>query len=201
MNEVLDKPGCFGYAVTFSPESKACNACSFLVECEEASLPALTKMTERRIEISRLLAERKRFRADQGKSLSPIIEAQPKEDAPDMRRKAPLRSVRELTEEQKTALALLPVKVAGEVRKIYERGIPFREELLAGSNPLVNGTPAFLSATCSLFIAGGFTRRALQDHFEQKFGWTERTSASHVSIACGVLKAFGFKESDGRFEP
>ena len=191
-----DAPGCFGFASTFSIDG-VCKTCSVSERCQERASGAVKLMQERRVQAAELLAQHRAFRADRNKetaslSVGLVAGVQPK--------RAP--SIFEMSDEQKKLVEALPVKVQPELRKIFERGIPFRQELEGGANPIRNsgGKPAYLEYVCDLLLSkGSVDRKWMRDALSERFGWTYGTTNSHVTILSSLLPALGIKEQNGSF--
>jgi hypothetical protein len=189
-----DKPGCFGFAATFSNDG-VCKTCNAAEACQENASEAVRMMQERQVQAASLFAEHRLFRASRSKetaSLAVHLSVPTPKRAP---------KIVSLTEEQQKLVDQAPVKVRPELRKIMERGIPFRAELESGVNPIRNsgGRPAYLEFTCDLLLKGRFDRKTLRDALSERFGWTYGTVNSHVTIIATLLPMLGIEENNGSF--
>lgn len=189
-----DAPGCFGFAVIFSING-VCSSCHVAESCQEHASGAISVMRERQIHAAELLAQHRMFRAGKNKELASLsvgLAVVPVKRAP---------TIASMSEEQKSLVQSLPVKVQPELRKIFERGIPFRAELENGLNPIRNsgGKPAYLEFACDLLLQGRVDRKRLRDAMSERFGWSYGTTNSHVTILSSLLPALGIKEENGSF--
>lgn len=203
MNEIIETtvpevimPGCYGYVSTFDA-SEACKQCNVSLGCLDKTGETLQKMQERRMDVRKLVAQHRSFSATKNK-VSPL-EAR-HEVGLIVTRRAPV--IAELTEEQKKKVEGLSIKAGAELRKLYERGIPFESDLRAGRNPITasGGRPAFLEVAFDALLEGGFTRLTLRERYINKFSWEVRTATSHVTIVTGLFPALGVREDMGVFK-
>lgn len=153
-------------------------------------------MREARVEAAKLLAQHRMFRAEKGKETASLsvefMVTPPIRQAP---------RIVSLSESQKVAVAALPVKAQPEYRKILERGIPFKQELQSGQNPIRNsgGRPAYLEFICDLLLRGPVDKKSMRSAMIERFGWTYGTANSHVTIVSSLLPALGVQEENGSF--
>lgn len=190
----FDKPGCFGFLATFSSDG-VCKTCQVAEACQEGTSGAIRAMQERRVHAATLLAEHRMFRASRNKETSSL--------AVHLSTPMPKRAKKivSLTQEQQRLIEAAPVKVRPELRKVMERGIPFRAELESGVNPIRNsgGRPAYLEFTCDLLLKGRVDRKTLRQALSERFGWTCGTTNSHVTILSSLLPALGIQETSEGF--
>lgn len=188
---VIGQPGCYGYVAAFNG-SEACQSCKWSEGCQNKAATTLQKMQERRIEVSKLVAQHRAFRAAKKQPALALNLAT-------TLKRAPVVCV--VSAEQQAQIDALPKKVGVELRKIFERGIAFRADLQAGTNPITQsgGKPAYLALACDLLLKDGFTRVTLRDAYIKAYRWEFRTACSHVTIVAGLLPALGIPEKEGTF--
>lgn len=206
----INKPACFGAATVFSFDSDICRNCVCYDECSNAAKQRLEHI-RKVINVDDLLAQHEKARK-QGKARRaarkaieqesrPVASPQPQKpvDKP-VERTTPIAKVTfEIDKESHSVIAKIPNQKAQAQAVVLCKSNMIeiaKKEFGEGRNPFLEG-PKYLSVAAEALLEGGFTRSTLKERYVKDLGWTESTSASHVSIVVGLLPAFGIIKQEG----
>ena len=209
MTDLTKAPGCYGAASIHNPDNEVCQGCAYLVACGDESRATLNRLRER-MNVSDLLTrlDRKPLMAV-AKPTVPVARVAPVQAAPAMPAAvspvAPARvtpmivSKVELSTEEVVNLANLPVKPRELAERLLRSGrvVSIQRDVQAGRNPFATAKPEFLRVAFDALLAGGCSRSALKQRFQDQLGWSEGTASSHVGIVTALLPWLGVASVSG----
>jgi hypothetical protein len=183
--ELIEHPGCYGIPSAVSASCASCLTCPSRAGCvSEAyaileSLPdnPITQRERQTLTITRIaLTEMPRAR---GRALIPTVVVATSRG----------RSRIVLCDQQLRQIALLPARVASQVRRLSETGwFSFAvSEMREGRNPATKG---WQRVFCRALLAGGASRAALEMALVEQLSMTEASAQVQVSVGLSIF-AFG----------
>lgn len=204
-------PACFAAASVFSHDSEVCKSCDTFNECSTASMITLEKIRGivnvedimRRHAKAKKVAQAALVEGDKNalRDLPPGNGEKKFVETP-VKRETKVTSVPfVLSKGEEDIIATLPVKPRKLAVSLCKAGFieKIKRDLKSGVNTFDTAGPAFIRVALSSLLAGGFTKRALRDRYMVELSHAEDTAASHVSIVCSLVMAFGIaQENEGR---
>lgn len=181
----FEKPGCFGFAVTYNVRSQVCQACSYKEACAEAAKESLNQLSQV-------------IDTDSLKKL--MHEEAVKRKAAKREERAQQATKPKLPEAVEALISSLPNHAARTARAMIQVGVNHRKSLLAGVNSMRGQKPATVEILFDLLIAGPTTRQAYIEALLRAFNYTNGTASSQASIVIAAVQKLGIiLEQDGCF--
>lgn len=180
----FDKPGCYGFASTYSVRSQVCQVCDHKDSCSLIARENLTKLSEA-LNVDSLV--------------SLMHEEAVKRKAAKREEKIKL-STPTFSEAAMALISELPNHSARVAKALLATGSNHRKNLLAGVNSMKGCKPMTMEVLFDLLIKGPVTRVAYIEALKEKFKYTDGTASSQASIGfAAVLKLGIILEKDGCF--
>lgn len=183
----FEKPGCFGFAVTYNVRSQVCQTCSYKEACAEAAKESIAQLSQivGTDSLVKLMQEEavKRKAAKREEKAQQAASNKPK-----------------LPEAVEALISSLPNHAARTARAMIQVGVNHRKSLLAGVNSMRGQKPATVEVLFDLLIAGPTTRQAFIEALKRAFDYTNGTASSQASIVIAAVQKLGIiLEQDGCF--
>ncbi len=188
------KPGCWGFAVTYSVDDPVCVACSFKDSCGPASL-------ETRSRLEKLLVHRASVHgvpklksvAKQSESIK-ICTSDTTEKKIMEEKEIKVNAVHPLIE--KPASPFFNKKADHYAHRLAAKGINLKQAVHTKTIP-TSGVAKFIPVGIQHVIDNnGVDKKKLTAELSDKLTWTKGTSASHVSILVALFYGLGIIGSD-----
>lgn len=174
---MFDKPGCFGFAATYSVKSPTCEACNEKQGCAERARQSLEKLAQ----VINVDAALKNMHAVQRVARAERKLNKPKPSLPEAIQKR---------------LEALPRNTARVGEVLFAKGIDYRSALEKGLNPIRNDSPKSISLLFDLLIEGPVTRNQYLMALKNE-GQSAATAASQATIGFTLVTKFGIAVYDG----
>lgn len=209
MIDLTKAPGCYGAASVHNPQDEVCQRCEFSQHCGNESRATLDRLKER-INVTDLLRRyiKKPAAAPESPAPAPAASApvQAARAVPVARspvvpvRVTPLARVvaAEVPDEDKL-LGSLPVKPREIAQRLLRAGRvdAIKNDVQAGRNPFAQSKPDFLRVAFDRLLAGGCSRSALKQCFQDQLDWSDGTAGSHAGITTSLFLWLGIVRENG----
>lgn len=169
-----DKPGCFGFAATYSVKSKVCQGCAFNEDCGKQAKSNLEQLSSHlnvgAVRQMMQVGGRQVAKSSAPKTSSTVLEK---------------------------ILSNMPAHVARAASMMVAAKVNHRASLLNGVNSMKGRKPAAIEVLFDLLLKGSVHRADYQAELKRRLDYTDGTASSQASIGIAAVLGIGIAQEDG----